>query len=87
MGKTDTKTAGAFIDGVFLPADGVRKGVLSGIVTGELQWVVDELMSDESDADLLQAIGEELREGAYQNESGGISVYNPAGKPDDRLRI
>lgn len=70
MGKTDTKQQALSSMGYFFLRMAFGKESYPESVTGELQWVVDELMSDDPDADLLQAIGEELREGAYQNESG-----------------
>lgn len=70
MGKTDTKQQALSSMGYFFLRMAFGKESYPESVTSELQWVVDELMSDDPDADLLQAIGEELREGAYQNESG-----------------
>lgn len=70
MGKTDTKQQALSSMGYFFLRMAFGKESYPESVTGELQWVVDELMSDEPDADLLNAIEEELREGVYQNESG-----------------
>lgn len=70
MGKTDTKQQALLSMGYFFLRMAFGKESYPESVTGELQWVVDELMSDEPDADLLNAIEEELQEGVYQNESG-----------------
>ena len=69
MGKTDTKQQALSSMGYFFLRMAFGKESYPESVTGELQWVVDELMSDEPDANLLNAIEEELREGTYQNES------------------
>lgn len=69
MEKTDTKQQALSSMGYFFLRMAFGKESYPESVTGELQWVVDELMSDEPDANLLNAIEEELREGTYQNES------------------
>lgn len=57
MGKTDTKQQALSSMGYFFLRMAFGKESYPESVTGELQWVVDELMSDDPDADFCRRSG------------------------------